>query len=99
MSDAAVQLGVLQNNSGPTPTHALGVGSIAIDKGNSFTLTSDQRGETRPCDDAAIPNATGGDGADVGAFEVQGLCFADTDPPVISTSFVVGDGPILGPIQ
>lgn len=86
VSDAAVQLGVLQNNGGATPTHALGVGSIAIDKGNSLTLTTDQRGEIRPCDDATIANAAGGDGADVGAFEVQGVCFADTDPPVITAS-------------
>lgn len=89
VSDAAVQLGVLQNNGGATPTHALGVGSIAIDKGQSFTLTTDQRGETRPCDDAGITNAAGGDGADVGAFEVQGVCFADTDPPVISASLAL----------
>lgn len=76
----------MQNNGGATPTHALGVGSIAIDKGKSLTLTTDQRGETRPCDDAGIANAAGGDGADVGAFEVQGVCFADIEPPVITAS-------------
>ena len=81
VSDAAVQLGALANNGGPTPTHALGAGSIAIDQGNSFMLTGDQRGQTRPCDQAAITNATGGDGADVGAFEVQGACVPPNSAP------------------
>jgi hypothetical protein len=64
-------LGPLTNNGGTTPTHALLAGSPAIDKGNSFGLTTDQRGLTRPVDQPSIPNATGGDGADIGAFEVQ----------------------------
>ncbi len=85
--DATVQLGALQNNGGPTPTHALGMGSIAIDKGQSFTLTADQRGETRPCDQAGITNATGGDGADVGAFEVQGACFTNTPPTALNDNY------------
>ncbi|HEV2727968.1 MAG TPA: hypothetical protein VGV34_06715, partial [Solirubrobacterales bacterium] len=34
-------------------------------------LQVDQRGLTRPYDFASIPNAPGGDGTDVGAFEVQ----------------------------
>ena len=32
-------------------------------------LTNDQRGMMRPVDQAAIANATGGDGSDIGAFE------------------------------
>jgi hypothetical protein len=87
VSDATVQLGALQNNGGPTPTHALGVGSVAIDKGKSFTLTADQRGETRPCDQAGITNAAGGDGADVGAFEVQGACFTNTAPTALNDNY------------
>ena len=87
VSDATVQLGVLQNNGGPTPTHALGVGSVAIDKGKSFTLSSDQRGETRPCDQAGITNAAGGDGADVGAFEVQGACFTNAPPTALNDNY------------
>jgi hypothetical protein len=71
---AQVRLGPLATNGGPTPTHALLAGSIAIDKGKSGGLTTDQRGLTRPGDDPAIPNAAGGDGADVGAFEVQVSC-------------------------
>lgn len=70
VTPAQVNLGPLAANGGPTPTHALGAGSIAIDKGKSFGTTTDQRGQTRPCDDPALANAAGGDGADVGAFEV-----------------------------
>ncbi len=78
---APVNLGALANNGGPTPTHALGAGSIAIDKGESSGSTTDQRGEVRPCDQAAIANASGGDGADIGAFEVQGACAAPNSAP------------------
>lgn len=69
VSPALVHLGLLAANGGPTPTHALLSPSIAIDKGKSGGLTTDQRGLTRPCDNPAIANAAGGDGADVGAFE------------------------------
>jgi Chlamydia polymorphic membrane protein (Chlamydia_PMP) repeat len=64
----------LANNGGPTLTHALLPGSPAIDAGENFTAgTTDQRGTgfTRTFDDPAIANATGGDGTDIGAFEVQ----------------------------
>jgi hypothetical protein len=60
----------LADNGGPTLTHALLPGSPALDRGNSFGLTTDQRGEPRPFDFASITNATGGDGSDIGAFEV-----------------------------
>ena len=59
-------------------------GSPAIDKGNSFFLTTDQRGLTRPVDNPGITNATDGngvivgDGADIGAFEVQAAPTAAT---------------------
>ena len=81
VSDASVMLGALASNGGPTQTHALGAGSIAIDKGHSSGTTADQRGLTRPCDLAAVANATGGDGGDVGAFEVQGTCGGGPAPP------------------
>jgi len=81
VTNAQVNLAPLANNGGPTPTHALVSPSIAIDQGNSFGLTTDQRGNTRPCDIATIPNASGGDGSDVGAFELQGACFVN-HPPV-----------------
>lgn len=44
-------------------------GSPAIDKGLSFGLTTDARGEPRPYNNPAITNAPGGDGSDVGAYE------------------------------
>jgi hypothetical protein len=60
-----LKLGPLQDNGGPTWTHALGAGSVAIDQipEEDCTLTTDQRGEPRP--------ETGGTLCDVGAFEVQ----------------------------
>ncbi len=74
-------LGPLQNNGGPTSTHGLLPGSPAIDKGKNFSgSTTDQRGTpfARTYDDPAIANATGGDGTDIGAFEVQA---SPTPPP------------------
>ena len=59
----------LQNNGGPTQTIALTYGSLAIDKGKSFGGTTDQRGAARPYDNPSIPNAGGGDGSDIGAYE------------------------------
>jgi hypothetical protein len=82
VTDAQLDLGPLQNNGGPTPTHAPGAGSVAIDKGHSSGSTADQRGLTRPCDLAAVANAAGGDGGDAGAVEVQGTCAVAQQPPV-----------------
>jgi hypothetical protein len=64
-------LGPLADNGGPTMTHALLPGGVAIDKipeadcldADGAPLTTDQRGEPRP--------ETGGTMCDVGAFEVQ----------------------------
>ena len=64
-----LKLGPLQDNGGPTETHPLGAGSVAIDvipeaeclDADGEPLTTDQRGEPRP----------GGTMCDVGAFEVQ----------------------------
>jgi hypothetical protein len=63
-------LGPLADNGGRTFTHALLPGSPAIDKGVNTGATTDQRGEPRPFDFAAIANASGGDGSDIGAFEL-----------------------------
>ena len=62
-------LGPLQDNGGPTETHALGAGSVAIDAipeadcvdADDEPLVTDQREFTRPA----------GGGCDVGAFELQ----------------------------
>lgn len=58
------QLGPLQNNGGPTPTHALGEASPAINMGdNLLGLAADQRG-------LGFARTAGG-AADIGAFELQ----------------------------
>jgi hypothetical protein len=75
-------LGPLQDNGGPTPTHMPLNGSPLIDAGApnwaemSYALWNvvrlvDQRGLSRVVDHAAIPNANGSDGSDIGAVEVQ----------------------------
>jgi hypothetical protein len=68
------KLGPLQNNGGPTQTHALLVGSPAIDGGNpsgcrdqfGALLTTDQRGFPRPVDG----NNDGLARCDIGAYEL-----------------------------
>jgi hypothetical protein len=62
---------LLKDNGGPTKTIALLSGSPAIDRGYSSASLTDQRGLTRPVDSPVIANASGGDGADIGAYEVQ----------------------------
>lgn len=64
-------IGPLQDNGGPTLTRALLPGSPAIDGGHSSGFDTDQRGLPRPVDDPGSPDAPGGDGSDIGAFEVQ----------------------------
>ena len=73
----------LRDNGGPTKTIALQEGSPAIDKGNSFGFTTDQRGVSRPQ----------GGAADIGAFETQALTAKD-DPTTAGGSkySVVQDG-------
>lgn len=55
-------LGPLQNNGGPTPTHALLDGSAALDHGSAICPATDQRGVVRPqglaCDSGAYEFAT-----------------------------------------
>jgi hypothetical protein len=65
-------LGPLQDNGGPTFTHALPCGSPAIDAGTNFALlATDQRGN-------GFLRSFGA-GTDIGAFESQQLC---NKPPV-----------------
>jgi CSLREA domain-containing protein len=67
----------LQDNGGPTMTVALLPGSPAIDNGTRTALPvdllTDQRGAGFPriVDDPKMANASGGDGTDIGAFEVE----------------------------
>jgi CSLREA domain-containing protein len=95
------QLGLLQNNGGPTQTHALLSNSPALDAGDNALakdtsgnpLLTDQRGAGRIADSAdADATAT----VDIGAFELhQGLedvpdQTTNEDTP-LSVSFSVGD--------
>ena len=63
VTEEQLNLGPLQDNGGPTETHALLPGSVAIDviPADMCEVDDDQRGEPRP----------GGAMCDVGAFEVQ----------------------------
>jgi VCBS repeat-containing protein len=70
-SEKDPKLGDLADNGGPTRTYALLAGSPAIDQGEAFGTTTDQRGKTRPFDLANVDNAPGGDGSDTGAFELN----------------------------
>ncbi|MFL6247133.1 MAG: Ig-like domain-containing protein, partial [Thermoanaerobaculia bacterium] len=83
ITDASVNLGPLASNGGPTQTRALLPGSIALDQGHSSGASVDQRGLTRPCDNAGIVNAAGGDGGDVGAFEERVLCATGSAPDAV----------------
>jgi hypothetical protein len=63
-------LGPLADNGGLTWTMALPLNSPVADQGKNFGLTTDQRGAPRPFDYGAVGNAGGGDGSDIGAFEL-----------------------------
>lgn len=76
VSAAALRLGPLADYGGPTQTHALLPGSVAIDAGDT-SLTTDQRGIARPQ----------GTADDIGAYEWQsgeGTC-TYTNPTTAST--------------
>lgn len=72
-------LGPLSANGGPTQTLLPASDSPALDAGSAFALTTDQRGLARPSDLPSLANF--GDGADIGAVEVQAP--------------VTGGGPVL----
>ncbi len=73
----------LRLNGGLTWTRALLSGSPAIDGGNTG-LIMDQRGLRRPVDIPTAPNAPGGNGADIGAYEVQ---MSVGKPPAVKSKF------------
>jgi len=81
------KLGPLQDNGGATTTMALLPGSPAQDKGKKFDVPTDQRGLPRPTDIPSIPNASGGDGSDIGAVEMT-----DVVPFVVTTTADTDDG-------
>ena len=77
-------LGPLQNNGGDTSTLMPGPTSPAIDKGLSIGSV-DQRGTIRPIDLPDRPNASGGDGGDMGSVELTSaeaaIPFTPPPPP------------------
>lgn len=76
----AVLQTTLTDNGGNSPTHKLVSGGLAVDKGSAAAtpfgesilppITTDQRDVIRPYDNPSIPNASGGDGSDIGAYEL-----------------------------
>jgi hypothetical protein len=88
-SNTNPQLGPLQNNGGPTQTHALPKGSPAVDAGdNAACPPTDQRGQARPFDGNDDGVAT----CDIGAFELRG------PPPTATTGMaaVTSNGALVG---
>jgi hypothetical protein len=71
LSALSAGLAPLADNGGPTPTHALLPGSAAIDRGFSFGFTTDQRNLPRRSNFTTVSDTEGGDGSDIGAFELQ----------------------------
>ena len=70
LTGVAPLLGPLQDNGGPTETHALLSGSPAIDAGNDLSAPpTDQRGVLRPQ----------GLASDIGAFEADQSCTLELD--------------------
>jgi Bacterial Ig-like domain len=86
LSGVDPRLGPLAENGGPTKTHALLEGSPAIDKGNSFGATTDQRGVARPQ----------GAASDIGSFESESTTTEDTIKPTVSAATPTGPGVARG---
>jgi hypothetical protein len=63
--------------------------SPAVDAGSSGGLRTDQRGKSRPIDNPAIVNEAGGDGSDIGAFELQSQPITLLDPMNRGSDIVV----------
>ena len=72
ITSSDVKLGPLADNGGPTETLLPANDSPAVNKG-STSLADDQRGLARPVDFVGVPfsSASGADGADIGAVELQ----------------------------
>jgi hypothetical protein len=73
------QLALLGPNGGATATHLPATASPVIDKGTD--TGTDQRGLARPFDVPSLGNAAGGNGADIGAVELQSSSFPAAAPP------------------
>ncbi len=80
------QLGPLAQNGSGLPTHATTLTSPVTDAGYSFGSTTDQRGAPRPYTFPLLIEPAGGDGTDIGAFE---LGSSDLALDVISNNVVI----------
>ncbi len=81
ITDTDPALGPLQDNGGPTLTHALLAGSPAIDSAdNQSAPATDQRGRARPQDGDGNGTAI----ADMGAYELEPAQAAVTAVPAIN---------------
>ncbi|HKG27486.1 MAG TPA: choice-of-anchor Q domain-containing protein, partial [Thermomicrobiales bacterium] len=67
------RLAPLEDNGGPTRTRSIPISSPATDQGISAGLDNDQRGKDRPSVFPDIPKPPGGDGSDIGAYEIQAI--------------------------
>ena len=67
---AAARLAPLADNGGFSLTHAPLYNSL-LDDGGGPGLTVDARGLVRPIDFSDLVNANGGNGSDIGAYEIQ----------------------------
>jgi len=89
------RIGPLQDNGGPTFTHALIACSPAIDAGVT-PLAGDQRGETRPRDGDGVAGAQ----ADIGSFELQtpfaNICSVNGAPT--AGQIVISEFRLRGPL-
>jgi hypothetical protein len=87
VATAALMLGSLASNGGPTQTIALGSGSVAIDFASANCPSTDQRGFPRPDPgDAGVTTK-----CDSGAYEFQDP--TDTTPPSCALTGVIAGPP------
>jgi CSLREA domain-containing protein len=92
----APELEFLAYHGGPTPTHEPSLAPLSplIDQGSCPDALGDQRGYgepstgRRPVDLPGVPDAAGGDGCDIGAFEVQAQ--AVVSPVIFADGFESG---------
>ena len=84
----------LQFNGGPTQTIALLAGSPAIDQGNSFGTSIDQRGAPRPVDNPGVTNLV--DGSDIGAYEAPADPLQDGSSGLVVTTADDHDDGVAG---
>jgi hypothetical protein len=91
LRNTAPALGPLQDNGGPTPTHAVLAGSPVIDAGDDAACSApgvagvDQRGASRPDGDPASPGR-----CDIGAVE-----FVDCDANGVDDGVEIAGDPLL----